>query len=238
MRENLPITELFGPTLQGEGPDLGRPCAFIRVFGCPVQCPGCDTNYSWGANDNVSFASADDLLSWARKLQAEHLLGLVVSGGEPLTYYDHSALRAVLHSDWCWTAIETSGFTSRPIDPVRLGSFLSEFTTVVLSPKITPSLHGGLDRLTLERVVDHFSLLGGSVVLKFVVQTEEDVKAILAFKVRHPWTEGVPTYVMPYGIEPAQLLAAIPWLLPYASRYGWIVTPRLHAMVWPHRRGV
>ena len=36
----IPIAEIFGPTLQGEGPDVGKRTMFIRVCGCSF-------NYSW-----------------------------------------------------------------------------------------------------------------------------------------------------------------------------------------------
>ena len=33
-------------TLQGEGPFCGSPAIFIRLAGCNLQCPGCDTDYT------------------------------------------------------------------------------------------------------------------------------------------------------------------------------------------------
>ena len=33
-------------TIQGEGDLLGEPMVFVRLAGCPVNCIGCDTNYS------------------------------------------------------------------------------------------------------------------------------------------------------------------------------------------------
>lgn len=36
-----PVMELFGPTLQGEGRDIGRPCYFIRFGLCDAHCTHC-----------------------------------------------------------------------------------------------------------------------------------------------------------------------------------------------------
>lgn len=33
-------------TIQGEGPFAGQPAVFVRLAGCNLQCPGCDTAYT------------------------------------------------------------------------------------------------------------------------------------------------------------------------------------------------
>ena len=40
------IQETFQNTIQGEGYHSGRPCDFIRLYGCPVGCFFCDTGYA------------------------------------------------------------------------------------------------------------------------------------------------------------------------------------------------
>lgn len=37
----IPIADIFGPTLQGEGPDVGKRTMFIRVCGCSFNCSWC-----------------------------------------------------------------------------------------------------------------------------------------------------------------------------------------------------
>src|SRR5262249_42610917 len=46
MRESIPISEIFGPTVQGEGPLIGRPTVFVRTGGCDYRCVWCDTLYA------------------------------------------------------------------------------------------------------------------------------------------------------------------------------------------------
>ena len=34
----IPVAEIFGPTIQGEGPDVGLKSIFVRVAGCDFAC--------------------------------------------------------------------------------------------------------------------------------------------------------------------------------------------------------
>ena len=43
---SLPVVETFH-SLQGEGLHAGRSAFFIRLAGCDVGCPWCDTKHSW-----------------------------------------------------------------------------------------------------------------------------------------------------------------------------------------------
>ena len=47
----LPVVETFH-SLQGEGHHSGRSAFFIRLAGCNVGCPWCDTKHSWPENNH------------------------------------------------------------------------------------------------------------------------------------------------------------------------------------------
>src|SRR5262245_52198924 len=47
MTESLVVSEVFGPTWQGEGPSIGRRCGFVRLGRCNLACTWCDTPYTW-----------------------------------------------------------------------------------------------------------------------------------------------------------------------------------------------
>lgn len=67
-------------TIQGEGPFCGTPAVFIRLAGCNLQCPACDTDYTVGRKqmDVTGIAAEVD------KLMPAPRRGLVViTGGEP-----------------------------------------------------------------------------------------------------------------------------------------------------------
>src|SRR5260370_15944522 len=46
MKGDIRISEIFGPTIQGEGPLIGHPTVFVRTGGCDYRCRWCDTLYA------------------------------------------------------------------------------------------------------------------------------------------------------------------------------------------------
>lgn len=65
-------------TIQGEGPFSGEPALFVRLAGCNLQCPQCDTDYTSTRRHYALNALATEIQS---KLPPNKLL--VVTGGEP-----------------------------------------------------------------------------------------------------------------------------------------------------------
>ena len=44
--KRIPLVDIFGPTIQGEGQLIGRPTWFVRLGGCDYKCFFCDTDYA------------------------------------------------------------------------------------------------------------------------------------------------------------------------------------------------
>lgn len=71
-------------TIQGEGPFCGHPAIFVRLAGCNLQCPGCDTDYT-STRKRMSVAilrAAVDELKQDEQPDAPKPL-VVITGGEP-----------------------------------------------------------------------------------------------------------------------------------------------------------
>ncbi|MFZ4803922.1 MAG: 7-carboxy-7-deazaguanine synthase QueE [Synechococcus lacustris] len=126
----LPVVESFH-SLQGEGLHTGRSAFFIRLGGCSVGCPWCDTKHSWpqGAHPDRSLA---ELAEEARAAAEAGAGFVVITGGEPL-HHQLDRLCEALSQATATAArprglplhLETSG-----VDPLS-----GSFAWISLSPK-------------------------------------------------------------------------------------------------------
>ncbi|MED4958776.1 7-carboxy-7-deazaguanine synthase QueE, partial [Paenibacillus macerans] len=53
----IPVLEVFGPTVQGEGMVIGQKTMFVRTAGCDYRCVWCDSAFTWdgSAKDAIRF---------------------------------------------------------------------------------------------------------------------------------------------------------------------------------------
>lgn len=73
-------------TIQGEGPFAGHPAIFVRLAGCNLQCPQCDTEYTEGAekiNIGEIISAIHHLRNVNQEIDAKPPI-VVISGGEPM----------------------------------------------------------------------------------------------------------------------------------------------------------
>ena len=73
------VSEIFR-SLQGEGKNQGRPCTFIRLAGCNLQCTWCDTPYAREGGAEMSITQVLDQV-WLQN--GTHIC---ITGGEPLLW--------------------------------------------------------------------------------------------------------------------------------------------------------
>lgn len=76
---SLDVFEVFA-TIQGEGPYAGEPCVFVRLAGCNLQCPLCDTDYTSTRQRYPNYL----LLELVARLMPKNSKLIVLTGGEPL----------------------------------------------------------------------------------------------------------------------------------------------------------
>ena len=94
------LVEIF-ESLQGEGRNMGRPCAFVRFAGCNLKCPWCDTDVAKRFS-----ATADDILKELKQFRTK---SVILTGGEPTLQKEMPELIAALKSAGYWIAVETNG---------------------------------------------------------------------------------------------------------------------------------
>jgi 7-carboxy-7-deazaguanine synthase len=101
----LRVTEIFR-SIQGESTHAGRPCAFVRLTGCPMRCTWCDSEYTFTGGERVSL---DDVM---RQVRAFGCRLVEVTGGEPLAQKEAFELIRRLCEEGFEVLIETGGFVS------------------------------------------------------------------------------------------------------------------------------
>lgn len=131
---NLVVHSIFD-TIQGEGPFAGVPATFVRLAGCNLQCPGCDTEYTVISRSY----SPSQLLERVCEPPPHPRDGrlVVFTGGEPFRQNIGLAAKFLLSKGFR-VQIETNGTLYVP------GPWSDPHLTIVCSPK-TPKLNEQLE---------------------------------------------------------------------------------------------
>ena len=245
-RLRLVLSEVFGPTLQGEGPSIGRPAVFLRTGGCDLACSWCDTAYTWdwkGTSDaakaqGAPFVAGDELHTLDPEQAAAEVLGrlrygdrLVVSGGEPTL--QQPALAATLdlvREAWprLWVEVETNA--TREPSP-ELDALVDRWTC---SPKLAHSGDPEHRRLRPEALAAYAA--NSRSVWKLVVAHPDDLAHVDALVDRYGIGAGA-VWVMPLGTTVPKLDAGLAAIADAVVARGYNLTPRLHVTAWGDERG-
>lgn len=113
-------------TIQGEGPFTGCPAVFIRLAGCNLQCPGCDTDYTSKRRRRGVESLLDEVEVLTKGTQCSLV---VITGGEPFRQRLDALCRALTLRKWV-VQIETNGTL-----PVSEQIGLDPGVFIVCSPK-------------------------------------------------------------------------------------------------------
>src|SRR5215475_9253596 len=85
MKDSIRISEIFGPTIQGEGPLIGRPTVFVRTGGCDYRCAWCDTLYAVlpRYRDEWHPMTSPEIFARIEELSGGRPILVTLSGGNP-----------------------------------------------------------------------------------------------------------------------------------------------------------
>lgn len=223
----LTVSEIF-LSVQGESTQSGRPCSFVRLFGCNLRCVWCDTVYArgdGGVDGSASRMSVRDVAAAVERLYSgggkeERLVE--ITGGEPLLQPETAALCALFLESGYEAMVETNGSMDISVLPTGVRR--------VVDVKCPGSGEGGC---FLE---DNVNRLGPGDELKFVLASIDDAVWAAEFCGRRGLAGRCPIIFSPASPSlPYNVLAE--WMAktrPAGVRFGI----QLHKAVWGGRRGV
>lgn len=119
-------------TIQGEGPFAGDRAVFIRLAGCNLQCPGCDTEYTEGRQMLSAATIAGGAIGLLDSHEIERCL-VVITGGEPLRQNIARLVFELLQTGRVTVQIECNGVL--PPSPELELYLKREDVHLVVSPK-------------------------------------------------------------------------------------------------------
>lgn len=128
---SLDVHSIFA-TIQGEGPFCGTPATFIRLAGCNLQCPGCDTDYT----SKRVMLTIEEIVQTVQMTRSTREPGLVViTGGEPFRQSLTALLEALCEARF-FVQIETNGTLPPPFEiAFEMNTSLRAGAYIVCSPK-------------------------------------------------------------------------------------------------------
>lgn len=162
----IPVAEIFGPTIQGEGPHVGIKTLFVRVVGCNFNCSWCDSKFAWKFDENSKQYKPEELSNiLIDKCKNTNTSNVVLTGGNPCLY-DFSPVIEMLFANNITVDVETQG--------TPLPSWLLYCDHIVISPKAPsskqPDVYDNLE--TFLKTLNN----NNNVCIKIPVFDEEDFK--------------------------------------------------------------
>ncbi|MGG5737420.1 7-carboxy-7-deazaguanine synthase QueE [Bacillus cereus group sp. IBL03679] len=235
----IPVLEIFGPTIQGEGMVIGQKTMFIRTAGCDYSCSWCDSAFTWdgSAKQQVRQMAPEEIWNELVEIGGENFSHVTISGGNPVLLKNIQFLLTVLKENGIRTAIETQGS--------KWQEWLLQIEEVTISPK-PPSSKMKTDFIMLDSIIRKLERKDFS--LKVVVFEDYDFEYAVKVHKRYPH---VPFFLQ-VGNDDTKTMDDAALIKNLLQKYERLiekavqckemndakVLPQLHALVWGNKRGV
>lgn len=233
----IPVMEVFGPTIQGEGMVIGQKTMFVRTAGCDYSCDWCDSSFTWDGTGKSVSKRPRDIIDELKAIGGQSFSHVTISGGNPALHKGIGELVNLCHAEGWKVAVETQATFWQ--------DWLLEVDDITLSPK-PPSSKMVTDFNKLDSFMEKLTDANAS--LKIVVFDETDFKFAEEVHLRYP---SVPFYLQVGNDDTtttddaylvSNLLKRFEWLIDLAVASSVMndvkVLPQLHALVWGNKRGV
>ena len=225
----MQVNEIF-KSVQGEGPNFGKPAIFLRTAQCNLKCTWCDTKYTWDWKNydfskEVKEMTIDEIKDTITELEIKHL---VITGGEPLLQQDDLAdLLSFLKPDF-YVEVETNC----TILPNKMLTDLIDQWNV--SPKTKNS--GNPLELCENDECYYFFANQENAFFKYVVEDETDIPEIKKFVTKYKIPEKR-VQLMTQASTKEEISMREKSISKLAKLHNFAFSPRLHVAMWGSQRG-
>lgn len=241
--KKIPVLEIFGPTIQGEGMVIGQKTMFVRTAGCDYSCHWCDSAFTWdgSAKNDIKQMTAEEVWSELKRLGDDRFSHVTISGGNPALLANLHELVHLLKENGKKIAIETQGS--------KYQEWLKNIDDLTISPK-PPSSGMKTDFEKLDFLIETLrnSDRHQSISLKVVIFDLLDLDFAKDVHLRYPT---IPFYLQ-VGNDDIHEINTNKLVHTLLEKYEWLidkviedkelnnvrVLPQLHALVWGNKRGV
>ena len=160
----IKVSEIF-TSFQGEGPYIGIPATFLRLYGCNLNCQWCDTDIS-----TYEILSVDEVAEiLMTQMEFNNISLLVITGGEPTLQMDEIKRLIKELPDDIKIQLETNG---------SIFEYVPEMEYVI-SPKVDK-----------ENVFENYYKYE-NVFFKFVICSQEDIDEVISLKNKYAYDKTI-----------------------------------------------
>ena len=170
----IPVAEIFGPTIQGEGPHVGMQTLFVRVAGCDFKCAWCDSKFAWKIDGSIKRYGTKELADiLVQECNNSKCSNVVLTGGNPCLY-NFKQVIDILHDNNITVDIETQGS--------KMPDWLLDVDLLVISPKAPSSKQPDVYKTVNEYInMKLLSSIRQKVAIKIPVFNEEDFEFAMKY---------------------------------------------------------
>ena len=233
----IPVMEVFGPTIQGEGMVMGLKTMFVRTSGCDYSCSWCDSSFTWDGSGKSVLKQPIEIIDELKAIGGQSFSHVTISGGNPALHKGIGELIDLCHDQGWKVAVETQASFWQ--------DWLLKIDDITLSPK-PPSSGMETDFNKLDSFLNNLVDLNAS--LKIVIFDELDFKFAEAVHLRYPsfpfflQTGNADTTTTNDELLVSTLLKQYEWLIDLTVNSPIMndvrVLPQLHTLIWGNKRGV
>ena len=160
----IKVSEIF-TSFQGEGPYVGTPATFLRLYGCNLDCEWCDTDIS-----TYEMLSVDDVAEiLLTQMEFNNIKTLIITGGEPTLQMGEIKRLIKELPDDIRIQMETNGSIFEYIPEIEY----------VISPKEDK-----------ERVFKNYYAYENTF-FKFVITSQDDLDEVIALKEKYDYDKPI-----------------------------------------------